>query len=27
MTCTGQIIKGSSEFSQRLVVFTSLMNS
>jgi len=27
MTCTGQIIKNTSEFSERLVVFTSLINS
>jgi sortase (surface protein transpeptidase) len=27
MTCTGQVIKGTSEFSQRLVVFTSLVKS
>jgi LPXTG-site transpeptidase (sortase) family protein len=27
MTCTGQIIKGTSEFSERLVVFTSLVSS
>lgn len=26
MTCTGQVIKGTSEFSERLVVFTSLAN-
>ena len=25
MTCTGQIIKGTSEFNERLVVFTSLV--
>ena len=27
MTCTGQIIRGTSEFSERLVVFTSLVRS
>ncbi|MDB5175476.1 MAG: hypothetical protein JWM81_334 [Candidatus Saccharibacteria bacterium] len=27
MTCSGQIIEGTSEFSQRLVVFTSLVKS
>lgn len=27
MTCTGQVIKGTSEFDQRLVVFTSLVSS
>jgi LPXTG-site transpeptidase (sortase) family protein len=27
MTCTGKIIEGTSEFSQRLVVFTSLVKS
>ncbi|MDB5166433.1 MAG: Sortase family enzyme [Candidatus Saccharibacteria bacterium] len=27
MTCAGQIIKGTSEFSERLVVFTSLVSS
>jgi len=27
MTCTGQIIKGTSEFNQRLVVFASLISS
>jgi sortase A len=27
MTCTGKIIKGTSEFSERLVVFTSLASS
>lgn len=27
MTCTGQIIKGTSEFNERLVVFTSLVSS
>lgn len=27
MTCTGTVIKGTSEFSERLVVFTSLVNS
>lgn len=27
MTCTGQIIKGTSEFNERLVVFTSLASS
>jgi LPXTG-site transpeptidase (sortase) family protein len=27
MTCTGRIIKGTSEFSERLVVFTKLVNS
>lgn len=27
MTCTGQVIKGTSEFSERLVVFTSLASS
>jgi hypothetical protein len=27
MTCAGSIIKGTSEFSERLVVFTSLVNS
>jgi LPXTG-site transpeptidase (sortase) family protein len=27
MTCTGQVIKDTSEFSERLVVFTSLANS
>ncbi|HVV25671.1 MAG TPA: class F sortase [Candidatus Saccharimonadales bacterium] len=27
MTCTGQVIKGTSEFNQRLVVFTSLASS
>lgn len=26
MTCTGEIIKGTSEFTERLVVFTSLVN-
>lgn len=26
MTCTGQIIKGTSEFNQRLVVYTTLAN-
>lgn len=26
MTCTGKVIKGTSEFDQRLVVFTSLSN-
>jgi sortase (surface protein transpeptidase) len=26
MTCTGQIIKGTSEFNERLVVFTSLVS-
>jgi LPXTG-site transpeptidase (sortase) family protein len=26
MTCTGQIIQGTSEFNERLVVFTSLVN-
>jgi sortase A len=26
MTCTGQVIKGTSEFNERLVVFTSLVN-
>lgn len=26
MTCTGQVIKGTSEFNERLVVFTSLTN-
>jgi LPXTG-site transpeptidase (sortase) family protein len=26
MTCTGHVIKGTSEFSQRLVVFTSLVS-
>jgi len=27
MTCTGQIIKGTSEFNERLVVFTTLTNT
>jgi sortase A len=27
MTCTGQVIKGTSDFNQRLVVFTSLVSS
>ena len=27
MTCTGQVIKGTSEFNERLVVFTSLVSS
>jgi LPXTG-site transpeptidase (sortase) family protein len=27
MTCTGQVIKGTSEFNERLVVFTSLVES
>jgi len=27
MTCTGRVIKGTSEFNERLVVFTSLINS
>jgi LPXTG-site transpeptidase (sortase) family protein len=27
MTCTGQIIKGTSEFNQRLVVYASLISS
>ncbi len=27
MTCTGQIVKGTSEFSERLVVYTSLVGS
>jgi sortase A len=27
MTCTGQVIKGTSEFNERLVVFTSLVAS
>ncbi len=27
MTCTGQVIKGTSEFNERLVVFTSLVKS
>jgi sortase (surface protein transpeptidase) len=27
MTCTGQVIKGTSEFNQRLVVFTQLVSS
>lgn len=27
MTCTGQVIKGTSEFNERLVVFTSLISS
>jgi LPXTG-site transpeptidase (sortase) family protein len=27
MTCTGQIIKGTSEFNERLVVFTSLVSA
>lgn len=27
MTCAGQIIKGTSEFNERLVVFTSLVSS
>jgi LPXTG-site transpeptidase (sortase) family protein len=26
MTCTGQVIKGTSEFNQRLVVFTTLVS-
>jgi LPXTG-site transpeptidase (sortase) family protein len=26
MTCTGQVIKGTSEFNERLVVFASLIN-
>jgi len=26
MTCTGQVIKGTSEFNQRLVIFTSLVS-
>lgn len=26
MTCTGQVIKGTSEFNERLVVFTSLVS-
>lgn len=27
MTCTGQVIKGTSEFNERLVVYTSLVSS
>ena len=27
MTCTGQVIKGTSEFNERLVVYTSLTNA
>jgi LPXTG-site transpeptidase (sortase) family protein len=27
MSCTGQVIKGTSEFNERLVVFTSLISS
>lgn len=27
MTCTGQVMKGTSEFNERLVVFTSLVGS
>ncbi len=27
MTCTGQVIRGTSEFNERLVVFSSLSNS
>jgi sortase (surface protein transpeptidase) len=27
MTCTGQVIKGTSEFNERLVVFTSLVKN
>jgi len=27
MTCTGQVIKGTSEFNERLVVYTSLVTS
>lgn len=27
MTCTGQVIKGTSEFNERLVVFTNLLSS
>jgi hypothetical protein len=27
MTCTGHVMKGTSEFSERLVVFTSLVSS
>jgi sortase (surface protein transpeptidase) len=27
MTCTGQIIKGTSEFNERIVVYTSLVSS
>jgi sortase A len=27
MTCTGQVIKGTSEFNQRLVVYTSLVSN
>jgi sortase (surface protein transpeptidase) len=27
MTCTGQVIQGTSDFNERLVVFTSLINS
>jgi sortase A len=27
MTCTGQVIKGTSEFNERLVVFTSLVTT
>jgi len=27
MTCTGQVIKGTSEFNERLVVFTSLVSN
>jgi len=27
MTCTGQVIKGTSEFNERLVVYTSLVGS
>jgi LPXTG-site transpeptidase (sortase) family protein len=27
MTCTGQVIKGTSEFNERLVVFTSLVTA
>ncbi len=27
MTCTGQVIKGTSDFNERLVVFTSLVQT
>ena len=27
MTCTGQVIQGTSEFNERLVVFTELVSS
>jgi hypothetical protein len=26
MTCTGQVIKGTSQFNERLVVFTTLVD-